>query len=217
MKLILFGATGMVGQGALRESLLDSDVDSFLSVGRTSTGVTDAKLRELIRPDLFDLTEIGDDLTGYDACLFCLGASSTGMSEEAYRRVTYDLTVSVAQTLAEVNPGSRFIYVSGAGTDSSEQGRMMWARVKGQTENALLKLSLDAYMFRPGFIQPMHGVRSKTPIYRAVYAVSGPIFPVLRRLAPRLLTAHEPLAKDIIAVAANGAPKRILESADINA
>jgi uncharacterized protein YbjT (DUF2867 family) len=217
MKVILLGATGMVGQGALRECLLDSGVDSVLALGRTPSGVEHPMLRDIVRADLFDLNPIVAELSGYDACLFCLGVSSTGMSEEAYRRITYDLTLSVARTLADVNPGMRFLYVSGAGTDSSEQGRMMWARVKGRTENALLKLPLDAYMFRPAFIQPQHGVRSKATLYRTLYAVSGPLYPVLRRLAPGFLTSSETLGRAMVAVAANGAPKRILETSDINA
>ncbi len=186
------------------------------SAGRRP-GLEHPKLREIVRADLYDLTPIADQLSGYDACLFCLGVSSTGMSEEAYGRVTFDLTLSVARTLADVNPGMRFIYVSGAGTDSSEQGRMMWARVKGRTENALLKLPLDAYMFRPAFIQPQHGVRSKTTLYRSMYAVTRPLYPVLRRIAPRMVTSSETLGRAMVAVAANGAPKRILETSDINA
>jgi uncharacterized protein YbjT (DUF2867 family) len=217
MKVILLGATGMVGQGALLECLLNSDVDSVLALGRTPTGVEDPKLQEIVRADLFDLTPIVGELAGYDACLFCLGVSSTGMSEEAYQRVTYDLTLSVARTLADVNPGMRFLYVSGAGTDSSEQGRMMWARVKGRTENALLKLPLDAYMFRPAYIQARRGVRSKTAMYRALYGVARPLYPVLRRIAPRLVTSSETLGRAMVAVAANGSPKRILETSDINA
>jgi uncharacterized protein YbjT (DUF2867 family) len=217
MKVILLGGTGMVGQGVLRECLLDSNVDAVLALGRAPTGVEHPKLRELVRADLFDLTPVAGELTGYDACLFCLGVSSTGMSEEAYRRITYELTLSVARTLADVNPGSRFLYVSGASTDSSEHGRMMWARVKGRTENALLKLPLDAYMFRPGLIQPLHGVRSKTRAYRTFYAITRPLYPLLRRVAPRLVTSSETLGKAMVAVAANGAPKRILETADINA
>ncbi len=217
MKVILLGATGMVGQSALRECLLDSGVDSVLALGRTPTGTEHPKLREIVRTDLFDLTPIAEQLSGYDACLFCLGVSSSGMSEEAYVRVTYDLTLSVARTLADVNAGMRFLYVSGTGTDSSERGRMMWARVKGRTENGLLKLPLDAYMFRPGFIQPQHGIRSKTATYRAMYAVTAPLYPVLRRIAPRMVTSSEVLGRAMVAVAANGAPKRILETSDINA
>jgi uncharacterized protein YbjT (DUF2867 family) len=217
MKVILLGGTGMVGQGALRECLLDSNVDKVLALGRTPAGVEDAKLRDLVHADLFNLGPVTDELIGYDACLFCLGVSSTGMSEEAYQRITYELTLSVANTLAELNPGSRFLYVSGAGTDSSEQGRMMWARVKGRTENALLKLPLDSYMFRPAFIQPLHGVRSKTRMYRAFYGVTGPVYPVLRRIAPRLVTSSETLGRAMVAVATNGASKHILETSDINA
>ncbi|HXI56585.1 MAG TPA: epimerase, partial [Polyangia bacterium] len=179
MRIILFGATGMVGQGALRECLLDPDVSEVLSIGRTpvrrtAVGPTDAKLREQVLADPGDLSSIEGQLVGYDACFFCLGVSSVGMTEAAYRRITYDLTLAAARTLSRLNPGMTFIYVSGAGTDSSERGRSMWARVKGQTENALLALPFKAaYMFRPGIIQPLHGIVSKTPLYRTFYFLLG--------------------------------------------
>jgi uncharacterized protein YbjT (DUF2867 family) len=160
---------------------------------------------------------VADELAGYDACLFCLGVSSAGMSEQAYHRITYDLTLAVARTLADVHKGMRFLYVSGAGTDGSGRGRVMWARVKGQTENALLELPLDAYMFRPGFIQPMHGVKSKTRLYRAIYAVMGPFYPVLRRVGRKFVTSTEALGTAMVTVAGRGGPKRILETSDINA
>jgi uncharacterized protein YbjT (DUF2867 family) len=217
MKVILFGATGMIGQGVLRECLRNPDVDSVLAIGRAATGVTHPKLREIVRKDLFDLADVADELAGYDACLFCLGVSSAGMSEEAYHRITYDLTLAVARTLADVHKGMRFLYVSGAGTDGSGRGRVMWARVKGQTENALLELPLDAYMFRPGFIQPMHGVKSKTQLYRAIYAVMGPFYPVLRRVGRKFVTSTEALGAAMVTVAGRGGPKRILETSDINA
>ena len=207
----------MVGQGVLRECLLDPEVRDLLVVGRTPTGQRHPKLRELVRPDLFDLSPVRDELAGYDACFFCLGVSSAGMSEETYRRVTYELTMAVARSMVERNRGMTFIYVSGQGTDSSERGRMMWARVKGETENALLGLPLNAYMFRPGFIQPMHGVRSKTTLYRMLYAVSAPLYPVLKRLAPKHVTSSEQVGRAMIAVARTGAPKRLLETSDINA
>jgi uncharacterized protein YbjT (DUF2867 family) len=144
MKVILFGATGMVGQGVLRECLLSGDVSAVLAIGRSATGQRDAKLREIVQKDLPDLTAIEADLTGYDACFFCLGVSSAGMREADYTRVTYDLTLTVAGTLLKINPDMTFIYVSGTGTDSSEKGRSMWARVKGRTENDLLKLASNA-------------------------------------------------------------------------
>ena len=174
MKVILLGATGMVGQGVLRECLRDPEIAEVLAIGRSATGQQHAKLRETVREDLFDLSDLAATLPGYDACFFCLGVSSAGMKEEAYRRVTYDLTMAVARSLAQQNPGMTFLYLSGAGTDSSERGRSMWARVKGKTENDLLKLPFAAaYMLRPGYIQPMHGVRSKTGWYRALYAVAA--------------------------------------------
>ncbi len=150
MKVVLFGATGMVGQGVLRECLLDPDVESVLAVVRNASLPQHDKLREIVHQDVFDLAAIEDRLSGYDACFFCLGVSSVGMKEETYRRVTYDLTVSVAKTLAKLNPTMTFIYVSGAGTDSTERGRSMWARVKGRTENALLQMPFKAvFLFRP--------------------------------------------------------------------
>jgi uncharacterized protein YbjT (DUF2867 family) len=217
LRVALFGATGMVGQGVLRECLLDPEVTSVLSIGRSASGKTDPKLRDIIRPDLFDYSAVEKDLSGLDACFFCLGLSSVGMNEEAYRRVTYDLTVTAARVLARLNPQMTFVYVSGAGTDSTERGRIMWARVKGATENALLRLPFKAaYMFRPGAIQPMHGVRSKTPLYRVVYALTGPFIGILRRLAPGFVTTTQQVGRAMLIVVKQGAPKLVLESADIN-
>ena len=163
MKVVLFGSTGMVGQGVLRECLLDPDVEGVLAVVRSASLPQHDKLRQIVHQDVYDLAAIGDSLSGYDACFFCLGVSSVGMKEETYRRVTYDLTVSVARTLAKLNPTMTFIYVSGAGTDSTERGRLMWARVKGRTENALLQMRFKAvFLFRPGYVQLLHGIRTKT-------------------------------------------------------
>jgi uncharacterized protein YbjT (DUF2867 family) len=218
MKVILFGATGMVGQGVLRECLLDDGVERVLAIGRGATGQQHAKLRELVHKDLLDSSAIEGELSGYDACFFCLGVSAAGMSEQDYTRVTYDLTLAAARVLARLNPGMTFIYVSGAGTDSSEQGRAMWARVKGRTENALFGLPFKAkYMFRPGFIQPLHGIVSKTKLYRAIYAVMGPLYPVLKKLFPKYVTTTEQVARAMIRVAREGAPKPVLENPDINA
>jgi hypothetical protein len=218
VKVILFGASGMVGQGALRECLLDRDVESVLAIGRTALGQQDQKLREIVLEDLTGFDSIKEQLRGYDACLFCLGVSSAGMREADYRRVTYDLTMAAARTLASLNSGMTFIYVSGAGTDSSGGGRSMWARVKGETENALLGLSFKAaYMFRPGLIQPLHGIRSKTRIYRLLYAVLGPFIPLLMAMFPKYVTTTEQLGRAMIRVARQGFPKPVLESQDINA
>ncbi|MEU8360408.1 epimerase [Nonomuraea sp. NPDC048882] len=215
MRVILFGATGMVGRGVLRECLLDDRVTAVLTVGRAVTGVTHGKLRELRHDDLLDLSAIEDELRGYDACFFCLGVSSAGMKERDYRRITYDFTLSAGRTLARLNPGSTFVYVSGVGTDA--HGRAMWARVKGETENALLELPLEAYMFRPGYIQPMYGVTSRTRFYRLAYVVVRPFYPVLRRLFGAGITTTERIGQAMITVAERGAPKRILGPADINA
>jgi uncharacterized protein YbjT (DUF2867 family) len=189
MKVILFGATGMVGQGVLRECLLDPEVSEVIAVGRSSTGQTPAKLRELVRADLFDLSGLESELGGADACFFCLGVSSVGMKEPDYRRVTFDLTLAVARTLARLNPALTFIYVSGTGNDSSEHGRRMWARVKGETENALLRLPFKAaVMFRPGAIVPLHGITSKTRLYRVLLALVRPLWPLVRLLFPGFAT-----------------------------
>ena len=217
MKVILFGATGMVGQGALRQCLLDGRVERVLAVGRSPLGQRHAKLQELQHQNFLDFSALEPELAGYDACLFCLGVSSAGMAEEVYRRVTFDYTLAAAKALAKVNPGMAILYVSGLGTDSTEQGRSMWARVKGQTENALLRLPFKAvYLFRPGFIQPLHGIKSKTKLYRAVYAVSGPLLPLLKRLAPNLMTTTEQLGQAMLQVAEEGYPRPILETRDIN-
>jgi uncharacterized protein YbjT (DUF2867 family) len=214
MRVLIFGATGMVGQSVLRECLLDERVTAVLTVGRSATGRRHPKLREVAAPDLFDLTAV--DLSGHDACFFCLGVSSAGMREAEYRRITLDLTVSVAQRLATVNPSMMFVYVSGAGTDSTERGRTMWARVKGATENAVLAMPFQGYAMRPAFIQPMHGVRSRTFWYRAMYVISRPLYPLMFRFAPRFATSSERLGRAMIQLALAGSPKRVLESTDIN-
>lgn len=217
MKTLLFGATGMVGQGVLRECLLAPDVERVVTVGRAPAGRSHPRLSELVVADLFDLAPHEAALTGFDACLFCLGVSAAGMDEAAYRRVTHDLTLSVAGHLARWNPGMTFIYVSGAGTDSSERGRAMWARVKGQTENALLRLPFKAaYMFRPAYIQPLHGAVSRTPWVRRLNALATPLFPVLDRLAPRWVTTTERLGLAMLEAIRSGATQRVLEPEDID-
>ncbi len=217
MKVIILGATGMVGQGVLRECLLDQDVETVLAIGRHATMQRHEKLQEILHNDLFDLSVIEDRLSGYDACFFCLGVSAVGMNEEAYGRVTYDLTISVAKTLARLNPAMTFIYVSGASTDSTERGRMMWARVKGKTENALLQMPFKAaYMFRPGYIQPLHGIRTKTSWYGVFYTLMGPVYPVWKLLFPKYVTTTECVGRAMLNAAKHGAPKSVLENRDIN-
>jgi uncharacterized protein YbjT (DUF2867 family) len=218
VKVIIFGATGMIGAGTLIECLEDPRVETVLAIGRKPCGVRHAKLEEVLRQDFHDYTTVQDRWREFDACLFCLGVSSAGMDEAAYRRITFDLTLASARSMAAVNPAMVFCYVSGAGTDSSARGRSMWARVKGETENALLALPFRAaYMFRPGYIQPMKGVRSHTRWYQALYDVVGPLYPVFRRVAPGAVTNTVTLGRALIRVAAQGYPTRILEGRDINA
>lgn len=217
MKVIIFGATGMVGQGVLIECLRDPDVTQVLTVGRSVTGQENPKLREIVHQDFFDFSAIEKDITGYDACFFCLGVSSIGMDEERYRRLTYDITLAAARALARLNPGMTFAYVTGAGSDSTEQGRVMWARVKGKTENDLLKLPFKAaYMFRPGAIQPLHGVRSKTGWIQGIYDVTVPLLSFLHRVAPNYMTTTEEVGRAMLTVAKRGYPKPILEMEDIH-
>lgn len=217
MKAVLFGGTGMVGQGVLRECLLDPGVERVLSIVRTPSGQRHPKLRELVHRDFLDFSPIERELSGYDATFFCLGATSAGKSEKEYSRITYDITMAAATPLARLNPQMTFVFVSGAGTDSSERGKVMWARVKGRTENALLRLPFKAaYMFRPGIIEPMHGLKSRTALYRIPYLVLRPFLPWLRRKFPQYVTTTEQLGRAMIAAARHGAPTTLLESADIN-
>lgn len=216
--MLLFGATGMVGQGVLRECLLDPDVTLVQTVGRSATGARHAKLREVVNADMSRCDAIESQLTDFDASFFCLGISSAGMKESEYTRITYRITMAAAEPLARLNPGMTFIYVSGAGTDSSERGRVMWARVKGKTENALQRLPFKAvYAFRPGIIQPLHGVRSKTPTYHAFYVATKPILSLLHRLFPGVVVTTEEIGRAMLVAAKRGAPKPILESRDISA
>jgi uncharacterized protein YbjT (DUF2867 family) len=217
MKVILFGATGMVGQGVLRECLLDTDVESVLAVGRSATGQANPKLREIVHANFLDFSAIESQLSGFDACFFCLGVSSLGMDEERYRHLTYDITMAAATALAKLNPGMVFTYVTGRGTDSTEKGPLMWARVKGKTENDLLKLPFKAaYMFRPAGSQPLHGIRSKTGWVQAVYVGAAPLLSLLNRVAPAYMTTTEQVGRAMIRVARDGYPKPILESEDSN-
>jgi uncharacterized protein YbjT (DUF2867 family) len=213
MKVILFGATGMVGQGVLRECLRDDGVDTVLAIGRNSIGQSHPKLRELIRKDLFDFEAVDAELQGYDACFFCLGVSAAGMSEPDYTRLTYELTLGWARVLARINPAMTFIYVSGAGTG----GKAMWAQVKGRTEAALLALFPSAYMFRLGALRAMHGEVSKTRWTRIAYTVFRPLWPLVRAIAPGAMITTEELGRAMIRAARHGAPKRVLENRDLRA
>jgi len=217
MNVLLFGATGMIGQGVLRECLLDSGVERVVTVGRSRTGVTNPKLRDIVYNDLPNFAPIEALLEGFDACFFCLGVTSAGMSEGDYSRITYDLTMAAASVLVRLNPEMTFVFVSGAGTDSTERGRLMWARIKGKTENALLRMPFKAaYMFRPGVVQPMHGVRSRTAAYRILYSMTAPLIPMLRRLLPNQILTTEEMGRAMLNAVRRGAPTRVLESRDIH-
>ena len=218
MNVILFGASGMVGQGVLRECLLDHEVERVLSIVRKATGQTHEKLAEVVHADFANYSGIEQLLAGYSACFFCLGVSSAGMSEADYHHVTYDFTIAAAEVLAKLNPEMTFVYVTGTGTDSTEQGKVMWARVKGKTENALLRLPFKAaYMFRPAMIQPLHGITSRTALYRVLYSALGFLFPLFYLLFPKQVSTTEIVGRAMLEVAKRGAPKRILETVDINA
>lgn len=246
MKVLLFGATGMIGQGVLRECLADPGVTEVVSVGRRAAGtehailrgMPHAKLREVVHPDLAHLAPIEAEFAGVDACFDCLGVSSAGMSEADYRHVTFDYALAAAQTLLARSPRAVFVLVTGTGTDSTGTGRTMWARVKGQTENALLELPFveaddtdgdsklgsklgrkigGAFLFRPAYIHPMDGIVSRTRLYRSMYLVTRPLFPLWKRLLPNHVTTTRNLGRAMLVVARRGAPKRILLSRDIEA
>ena len=217
MRVVLFGATGMIGSGVLLECFDDPRIESVVSVGRHASGVTHAKLREIVHDDFLDYVPICAEFAGADACLFCLGVSSAGMNEADYRRITHDFTLAAAKEILAESPHAAFCYVSGAGTDGTGRGRVMWARVKGQTEQALLAMGFQsAFMFRPGYIQPMRGVRSKTALYQLVYNVAGPLYPLMNLLVPSYVTTTVELAHAMIEAAGRGYERQILEAPDIN-
>jgi uncharacterized protein YbjT (DUF2867 family) len=213
MKVVVFGATGMVGQGVLRESLLAPDVDEVVAVVRKPTGVHHPKLREVTLADFGDLTPIREDLTGTDACFYCLGVSSVGLDEAEYSVVSYDYPMAAARMFAEVSPQATFVYVSGAGTDPDS--RRMWARVKGRTEREIIALLPNGYGVRPGMIQPMHGVRSKTRLYNVIYTIATPLFGLFDRVAPRYLTSTDRLGRAMLQLARTGSPGHIVENVDL--
>jgi uncharacterized protein YbjT (DUF2867 family) len=217
MNVLIIGASGMIGQGVLRECLLDDGVERVVTLGRTAVEQSHAKLRQIVHADLLDLAPVESELTGLDACFYSLGVSAAGLAEQEYTRVNHDYTVAVAETLVRLEPGMTFVYVSGAGTDSSEQGRVMWARVKGRAENALLGLPFrSAYMLRPGLVIPMHGIKSKTTLYRVIYTLLTPMHPILVRLFPKQVTTTERLGRAMLRLARTGYTARVLESADID-
>ena len=212
MDVVIFGATGMVGQGVLRECLRDPQISRVVTVGRTAPAATDPKLRALTVPDLFDLSPIAGELTNLDACFYAIGVTSLGMNEADYTRVTHDLTLSVANFLLARNPRLAFVFVSGASSDSSAQGRVMWARVKGKTENALLRMPFKSVtVVRPGLIIPMHGIRSRTRLYNVLYVILRPLVPLFKRLAPNQVTTTERLGRTMIRLARGGFDRQVLE------
>lgn len=215
MKVILFGGTGMVGQGVLLECLRDPGVERVLVVGRRPSGQTHPKVMDLVHADFTDFSSVESQLAGYDACFFCLGVTSAGMSEAEYSRVTVDYTLAAARPLARLNPDMTFIFVSGAGTDSTGTSRTMWARVKGRAENEVRALFKNAYAFRPAFIQPLDGITSRTTLYRVFYKVLAPVVPLVRRIAPKYVTTTAELGRAMLRVAREGWAKPVLENADI--
>lgn len=217
MNVLIFGATGMVGQGVLRECLQAADVGLVQTVGRTPTGQQHPKLRELVHAEMWDYSGVEQELSEYDACFFCIGVTASGMSEKTYTHLTYDMTVAAATALAQLNPRMVFVYVSGAGSDSSENSRIMWERVRGKTENALLKLPFrGVYILRPGMIQPLDGIKSKTAAYRLFYSLTKPLLPLLRAALPKYVLTTRQVGQAMLALVRNGASKRVLESADIS-
>ena len=211
IKTIITGSTGMVGEGVLLECLDHPDVEQVLVINRKPGGMSHPKLREIIHADFFDLTPLEPQLSGYNACFFCLGVSSVGMSSEEYKRITYDLTLNAAQLLAKINPEMTFCYVTGKSTDSSEKGGVGWARVKGATENALMRLFRHAYMFRPGFMKATAGQKN-LKIYYKLFAW---VYPLGRALYPAAFCTLQDVARAMIHVAVKGSPKQILEVRDI--
>jgi len=217
IKAIITGSTGMVGKGVLLECLDSPKVESVLVVNRKAVGIQHPKLKEIIHADFYDLNAIKKQMQGYNACYFCLGVSAFRMSEADYTKVTHDLTLHFAETVLRINPEMIFTYVTGVGTDSSEKSRTMWARVKGKTENDLLAMPFKAaYMFRPGFIQPMKGIQSATKLYNAIYVVFKPLYPLLKAIAPNAITSTVQMGQAMINVTTEGYRSKILHSREIN-
>lgn len=212
MKIILFGATGMVGEGVLLEALRDESVREVLVIGRRPCEISHPKLTEIIHRDFYNYTSIEERFRGYDACLFCLGVSSVGKNEEEYRRLTYDLTMAAACAMEKQCPGLVFSYISGMGTDSTERGKVMWARVKGKTENDIMRLGFkDAYAFRPGFIKPSPGQKRAFTVTK----ILAPLYPLLHAVMPKWVCTMQDLGRAMIRVSARGYEKKVVECLDI--
>lgn len=216
MKVIITGATGMVGKGALLECLDHAEITEVLSISRKPTGIEHSKLKELIHKDFSEFASVTDKLKGYDACYACMGVSSAGMKEEQYRRLTYDYTLSLAKELQGLDPKIIFTYVSGVGTDSSEKGRSMWARVKGKTENDLLNLGFrHAYMFRPGAIIPLRGIQPSSKMYRVLINNLKWLIKLMKRISPHAVVDTTQIGLAMINVTKKGYDKKVLTPRDI--
>lgn len=217
MKVIIFGASGMVGQGVLRECLQAPDVEAVLVVGRRRLSLDHHKLRQLVQADLFDYSAVKDQLAGYDACFFCLGVSTSETDDAGFMKVNHDLPLAAGSVLVQQSPQMIFVYVSGGGTDSTEQGPVMWARVKGKTENALQRLGFrGVYLFRPGLIVPMHGEKSKTRILRLLYSWMGWVFALVSRLKPETILDTERMGLAMLEAARHGKGTHVAETAEIH-
>ena len=217
MNAVILGATGMVGQGVLRECLRDPEISRVVAVGRTPPPIADSKLQALTVPDLFDLSSVAAELTDLDACFYCIGVTSLGMSEADYTRITHDLTIAIAKHLLAQSPALSFVFVSGRSADSTEKGGVMWARVKGRTENDLFRMPFKSVtVVRPGLIVPRHGIKSRTGWYNAFYTVLRPLMPLFERLAPGYVTTTEQLGRAMIRFAKGGFDHEIVQGRDIS-
>jgi uncharacterized protein YbjT (DUF2867 family) len=217
INVIITGSTGMVGKGVLLECLENSDVKKILLLNRSSVGIEHEKITELIIEDFQNLSPLREALSGYDACYFCLGVSSFRMKEKEYNEITYRVTLHLAKLLSDINPSMSFCYVSGVGTDSTEKGRSMWARVKGKTENALKKLPLKSvFLFRPGYIQPQKGIKSKTAMYNTLYVFVKPLYPLFKLIIPGKVTTTSDIGKAMIYTSLHGSDKDVFYNKDIN-
>ena len=216
IKAIIFGSSGMIGKSLLRECLRNPKIESILAISRQPCNLHYTILKEIIHEDFFDLSALTDDLKGYNTCFFCLGVSAAGLSENEYHKITYGLTIYIAETLLKLNKEMTFCYISAAGADSSEKGRIMWARVKGKTENALLAMPFTkSYMFRPGYIQPMHGIKSRTKLYNYLYSITKHFYFLLKHFKS-FVTNSDYLSSAMINAVAKCNENNILRSSDIN-